>query len=538
MKEKILVVGHKNPDSDSICSAIVYANLKEKLGLDTKPVRLGKINKETEFILNYFGVETPELIETIKPQLKDLRKGVKDVIREEDSLRKVIKLMTEKNYSSLAVVDSENRLKSMLHISEIADAYLEMGAIDIFKNYETTFENLWQALGKEASLVNGIYPKGIIRGNLRGVSELSKIKKGDIVITTLLSKNINNAEKAGAELIIICVDETDVIPDCNVKIPIVRVNNGIFKVFKRISESVPIKSILSDSKFIHFYTNDYIDDVEEIIDNSEQNNFPVVDENGKVVSTIRLKHIMNIEKNEVILVDHNEAPQSIDGIETAKILEIVDHHKFGNFETIEPLMIRAEPVGATSTVIYGLYKEAKIIPSKKMAGLMLSAILSDTLIFKSPTCTQKDINYAKELAKIADIDIESYGMKMLIAGTSLGDITPSEIINIDKKEFSMGKFNVAVAQVNSVDVEGVLEKRDELKKVINDEILEKNYDMFLFMITDIIRNGSKIVALGKAKELVTKGFNIELVEDEAWLDGVVSRKKQIIPFLMDASQMI
>ena len=538
MKEKILVVGHKNPDSDSICSAIVYAELKEKLGMYAKPVRLGKLNKETEFILNYFGVEIPELIDTIKPQLKDLKKGVKDVIKESDSLRKVIKLMTRKNYSSLAVVDDDGKLKNMIHIYEIADAYLEMGAIDIFKNYETTFENLLNSLGKDASIVNGVYPTGIITGNLRGISELSKIKKGDIVITTLFSKNIKNAEEAGAKLVIICVEESDSIPDCNVNIPIIRVNKGIFKVFKRISESVPIKSILSKEKFGHFYISDYIDDVEETINKSKQNNFPVVDENGKVVSTIRLRHILGIEKNEVILVDHNEAPQSINGIETAKILEIVDHHKFGNFETMEPLMIRAEPVGATTTIIYGLYKELNMIPTKKMAGLMLSAILSDTLIFKSPTCTKKDIIFAKELAEIAEVEIKKYGMDMLIAGTSLDESTSFEIINMDKKEFIMGEFNVAVAQVNTVDVEGVLKNKEELEKVINEDILENNYDVFLFMITDIIKNGSKIMVLGNAKELVTKGFNIELENSLAWLEGVVSRKKQIIPYLMDASQII
>jgi len=443
-----------------------------------------------------------------------------------------------KMYSSLPVVDHERKLKNMIHISEIADAYLEMGAIDIFKNYETTFENLLRALGEGASIVNGVYPTGIIEGNLRGVSELSKIKKGDIVITTLLSKNIKNAEEAGAKLVIICVEESDSIPDCDVTVPIVRVNKGIFKVFKRISQSVPIKSILSKKNFDHFYTNDYIDDVEEIMDNSKQNNFPVVDENGKVISTIRLKHIMTIAKNEVILVDHNEAPQAIDGIETAKILEIIDHHKFGNFKTMEPLMIRAEPVGATTTIIYGLYKEAKIIPNKKMAGLMLSAILSDTLIFKSPTCTKKDVKFAKELAELAEVEIEKYGMEMLIAGTSLEDSTAIEIINMDKKEFVMGKFNVAVAQVNTVDVEGLLKNKKELEKVMSEDIIQKKYDVFLLLITDIIKNGSKIIVLGNKQELVEKAFNIKLEDSLGWLEGVVSRKKQIIPYLMDTSQII
>jgi len=536
MKEKILIFGHKNPDTDSICSAIAYSNLKDQLGLNTTPVRLGELNKETEFILDYFNVEKPQLLTTIKPQVKDLTKVEKELIKETDSIQKALEIMTTENYSSLPVVNKNNKLINMVHISEIANAYLEMSTRDIFFDYETTFENVWESLKDFSVILSGIYPTGKIEGRLRGVSELSKISKGDVVITTLFSGHIKNAEKAGAKIIFLCVDKNDQIPDYNINIPIVRVNKGIFKTFKMISQSVPVKSILKHKTFSHFNTTDFIEDIQDIMKESSQTNFPVVNEDGTIFSTIRSKHIMNFGKNEVILVDHNENSQSVDGIETAKILEIVDHHKFGNFETSEPLMIRAAAVGCTCTIIYRLFKEEGIIPDKTIAGLMLSAILSDTLIFKSPTCTPKDIKAAKELANIAGLDYQSYGMKMLIAGTSLEDKTPDEIITMDMKEFSMGNFQTAVAQINTVDIDGLLSNRKNLETAMSAMIEKNSYNLFLLVMTDIVNNGSKILALGDSTELVEKGFNIQLKDGIAWLEGVVSRKKQIIPFLVAASQ--
>jgi len=538
MKDKVLIFGHKNPDTDSICSAIAYSNLKKQLGLDTLPVRLGNLNKETEFILDHFNVEVPELLTTIKPQVKDLTKVEKKFIKETDSLQKALEIMTEEGYSSLPVVNDNNKLENMVHISDIANAYLGMSTRDLFLNFETTYENIWNTLKDDSVLISGTYPTGKIYGKLRGVSELAKIEEGDVVITTLFSGHIEKAEKAGAKIIFLCVDKNDKIPTYDINIPLVRVNRGIFKTFKMISHSVPIKAILNQKNFFHFKTTDYIEEIQDIIKDTNQTNFPVVNEDGTIFSTIRSKHIMNFGRNEVILVDHNENSQSVDGIETAKILEIVDHHKFGNFETSEPLMIRAAAVGCTSTIVYRLYKEEGIIPDKVTAGLMLSAILSDTLIFKSPTCTPKDIEAAKELAEISGLDYQKYGMEMLIAGTSLSDKTPTDIITMDMKEFSMSKYKIAVAQVNTVDIDGLLSNRDQLEAAMNKMIEEKNYDLFLLVMTDIVNNGSKILTLGSIPELVEKAFNVELEDKTAWLDGVVSRKKQIVPFLMSASQAI
>ncbi|MGL4308267.1 MAG: putative manganese-dependent inorganic diphosphatase, partial [Cetobacterium sp.] len=262
-------------------------------------------------------------------------------------------------------------------------------------------------------------------------------------------------------------------------------------------------------------------------------------ENGSVYGTIRTKNLINFTRKKVILVDHNERTQSVDGLQDARILQVVDHHKFANFETDEPVKINAETVGCTCTIIYNLYREAGLNPRKEIAGLLLSAILSDTLLFKSPTCTEKDVQAAKELALLAGLEnFEKYGMDMLIAGTSLGDKTPLEILNMDMKEFSMGGLKVAVAQVNTVDVDGVLAKQEELEIVMNSLSEKNNYNLFLLVITDIVKSGSMALAIGSHPSLVERGFNVKLDNNTAWLEGVVSRKKQIIPFLMAASQSL
>ena len=259
----------------------------------------------------------------------------------------------------------------------------------------------------------------------------------------------------------------------------------------------------------------------------------------KTFGTIRTKNLINFTRKKVILVDHNEFSQSVNGLNDAQILQVIDHHKFANFQTNDPVKITAEAVGCSSTIVYSLFKEAGIVPPKEIAGIMLSAIISDTLLFRSPTCTEKDELTAKELGKIAEIeDIHKYGMEMLIAGTSFDNNTPPEILNLDKKEFNMGGTSMAVAQVNTVDVEGLLKMKPDFENAINSEIKSKGYDLFMFVITDIINSNSTILTYGEKTNLVELAFNKSLVNNEMLLKGVVSRKKQILPFLMAATQSL
>ncbi|MGX6590867.1 putative manganese-dependent inorganic diphosphatase [Cetobacterium ceti] len=536
--EPILIFGHKNPDTDSICSAIALAELKNLTGEQAIPCRLGDISKETEFVLKHFGIETPKLLKTVSGQISDLTHVEKEVISLNDSLKGALNTMTKEHFSSLPVVGANRELKGMIHVSDIANAYLGIDYTDLFKNYHTTYENLISVLKGE--IISGNYPTGKIEGNLKGVSDLKTIKPGDVVVTTSMINGIDDLIQLGAKVIIICCNENDIIdPRPESDCAIMRVNGPLFKTIPLISQSISISSILGNEAFYSFKTEDFLHEIKAIMKESQQSNFPVVTTEGEVYGTIRSKNLINFTKKKVILVDHNERGQSVDGLQDARILQVVDHHKFANFETEEPVKINAETVGCTCTIVYDLFKDAGITPRKEIAGILLSAILSDTLLFKSPTCTEKDIKVARELANLAGLEnFEKYGMDMLIAGTSLGDKTPHEILNMDMKEFTMSGLKVAVAQVNTVDVDGVLAKQGELEEVMNKLIEERNYNLFLLVITDIVKSGSMTLALGSHPSLVERGFNAKLDNNVAWLDGVVSRKKQIIPFLMAASQGI
>ncbi|WP_297487475.1 putative manganese-dependent inorganic diphosphatase [uncultured Cetobacterium sp.] len=532
--EPILIFGHKNPDTDSICSALSLATLKELQGEKAQACRLGNISKETEFVLNKFNIEAPMFLSTVSAQISDLTHIEKKTINHKDSLKKALEIMTKENYSSLPVVNSKNHLKGMIHISEIANAYLNIDYADLFTKYHTTYENLKHVLNGE--VVSGEYPTGQIQANLKGVSEYRNISSGDIVITTTLLDSVDDLIELGVKMIILCCDKEDVILPRDSKTPILRVNGSLFRTIPLISQSISILSILGNEKFYSFSTDDHLIDIKDIMKESSQTNFPVIDNNGEVYGTIRTKNLINFNRKKVVLVDHNEATQSVDGLKDSRIIQVVDHHKFGNFETNEPVRINAETVGSTCTIVYDLYKDADIIPPKEMAGLMLSAILSDTLMFKSPTCTEKDIEVAKELAKIAEVnDFQTYGMDMLIAGTSLSDKTPEEILTMDQKEFTMNGIKLAISQVNTVDVKGLLDQKENLENVMNKTNEVKGYQLSVLVITDIVKAGSMLLVIGDSN-IVEKGFHTQLENNTAWVDGVVSRKKQVVPFLMAASQ--
>ena len=535
--EEILVFGHKNPDMDSICSSIAMANLRKNQKLNVIPCRLGELNKETAFVLKKIGVEAPKRLKTVSAQIKDLNYVEKSTVSVEDSIQEALQLMTKENFSSLPVVDKDQKFKTMLSISDIANTYLEIDYSDLFAKYSTTYENLQEAL--DGKIISGNYPKGEITTNLKEVSELNTLEKGDIVITTSLTDGIDKAIQAGAKVVIVCCGEKDFIsPRVTSECAIMLVKHSFFKSISLISQSISVGGILDTQKvYYSFHKEDFINETRNIMKEVNQTNFPVLEEDGKVFGTIRTKHLIDFNRKKVILVDHNEFSQSVEGIQDAQILEVVDHHKFANFQTNEATKIKTEPVGCTSTIVYSLYKEAKVEVDKTNALLMLSAILSDTLLFKSPTCTSKDVEVAKELAKIASVsDIQEYGMEMLIAGTSFAKASMKEIINQDKKVFPVGDIEIAVAQVNTVQIKELSDRKEEIEKEILHEIGKYGYSLFLFVVTDIINSNSLVFAYGKELELVKNAFGKDVINNEIMLENVVSRKKQIIPFLMTAAQ--
>ena len=535
--EEILVFGHKNPDTDSICSSIAMSNLRKQQGFNAIPCRLGEINKETKFVLDKLGVKSPKLLKTVSAQITDLNYVEKSTISTEDSIKEALDLMTKENFSSLPVIDTEGYFKTMLSISDIANTYLEIDYSDLFSKYSTTFENLKEAL--EGEVISGNYPEGEIASNLKEASELESLKKGDIVITTSLTDGIDKSIQAGARVVIVCCRKGDFIsPRVTSECAIMLVRHSFFKAISLISQSISVGGILNTDKVLfNFNKEDFLSEIRGIMKDANQTNFPVLEDDGKVYGTIRTKHLIDFHRKKVIMVDHNEFSQSVEGIQDAHILEVVDHHKFANFQTNEATKIRTEPVGCTSTIVYGLYKEAKIEPDEKTALLMLSAILSDTLLFKSPTCTSKDVEVAKELAKLAKVDnISEYGMEMLVAGTSMAKSSMKEIINQDKKIFPIGDMEIAVAQINTVQIGELSARKEEIAKEIEHEIGKYGYSLFLFVVTDIINSNSLVFTYGKEIELVENAFKKEVVNNEILLENVVSRKKQIIPFLMTAAQ--
>lgn len=538
MKEEILVFGHKNPDTDSICSSIAMANLRAKQNFNTIACRLGEINKETAFVLEKAGLKAPKLLKTVSAQITDLNYVEKSTICVEDSIQEAMELMTKENFSSLPVVDLDGYFKTMLHISDIANTYLEIDYSDLFSRYNTTFENLLEVLNGE--IISGIYPSGEISTNLKEVSEIDTVEKGDIVITTSLTDGIDRAINAGAKVVIVCCKKNDFIsPRVTSDCAIMVVKHSFFKAISLISQSISVGGILKEAEIISFYKEDFLNDIRNTMKDASQNNFPILEKNGKVYGTIRTKHLIDFNRKKVILVDHNEFSQSVEGIQDAQILEVVDHHKFANFQTNEATKIRTEAVGCTSTIVYSLYKEAKIVPEEKIALLMLSAIISDTLLFKSPTCTSKDIETAKELAELANIkDIKEYGMEMLMAGTSFVKAAMKDIINQDKKVFAVNDSEIAVAQVNTVSIEELSKREEEIKREIEHEIGKYGYSLFLFVITDIINSNSLVFVYGKNLELIEEAFQKDIKDNKLMLEKVVSRKKQIIPHIMASAQNI
>lgn len=536
MKEEILVFGHRNPDTDSICSSIAMANLRKKQGFNTLACRLGEINKETSFVLDKAGIKLPQLLKTVSAQITDLNYVEKNTICVEDSIQEAMELMTKENFSSLPVVDIEGNFKTMLRISDIANTYLEIDYSDLFSKYSTTFENLIEVLNGE--IISGIYPKGEISSNLKEVSELDTVERGDIVITTSLTDGIDRAIRAGAKVVIVCCKKNDFIsPRVTSECAIMVVKHSFFKAISLISQSISVGGILKDTPLVSFNKEDFLHEIRDIMKDASQNNFPILEKDGKVYGTIRTKHLIDFNRKKVIMVDHNEFSQSVDGIQDAQILEVVDHHKFANFQTNEATKIRTEAVGCTSTIVYSLYKEADIIPEQKIALLMLSAIISDTLLFKSPTCTGKDISTAKELAEIAGVkDIKEYGMEMLMAGTSFAKAEMKSIINQDKKVFAINEREIAVAQINTVSIEDIEKREAEIKKEIEHEIGKYGYSLFLFVVTDIINSNSLAFVYGDNLELIEEAFQKEIKDNKLMLENVVSRKKQIIPYIMVSAQ--
>lgn len=535
-KETVYITGHKNPDTDSICSAIAYAELKNRTTeLQAIPIRTGEINKETRFVLDYFNVNAPAYMDTMAPQVVDLDFDRTYGVSEDISLKKAHEILKETHMNSIPIVDNEDFLKSIVSLSAITDTYMEVWDDKILGRSKTSLTNILEALMAEVYYI----PKktrpftGSMKVFSNTIGDENGIEENDIVIVGKNEEEQIDAINSKASLVILCdsanFDEKNIeIAEKN-NVTIIGTNSDSFMTARLLPQSIPISYIMEDKNLIYFHLDDFIEDVKSVVSESRHRSYPVVDHQGKVVGTLSRYHLIGDNKKNLILVDHNEPGQTIDGIKYANILEIIDHHRVSAVTTDTPIYFRNMPLGSTATIIGLMYFELGLTPTREIAGLLSSAIISDTLLFKSPTSTNTDRAVLDRLAKIADINPEEYALEMFKAGTTFEKTKPTELLNRDVKIFTIKDELVRVAQAFTMEIGTMAEYKDRLITRMGELLQEQKEDIYILILTDIFEEMSEILIVGKYGEEIAKEFGQKLVDNSFIAKGVLSRKKQVIP---------
>lgn len=542
MAETVYITGHKNPDSDSICSSIAYAEFKNKFENKYIPVRQGKLNQETEFILKYFNVPTPEYIETVKTQVSDLNIDKAVHVSKDVSIKTAWMTIQKYRIKTLPIVDESERLIGIVTLSDITKKYMDINENNMIAKSKTTLKNIIETIN--GNLVFGckqmLNTSGKVVITAMSTENLKPfINKNDIVITGDKEDVQIASIELGANILIITgnsnISKNTLDKAKELNCILIATNYDTYTTSRLISQSVPVEYVMTTEKIVSFNLDDFIDEIKDKMLQTRYRSYPVVDNNNKIKGLISRYHLISQNKKKVILLDHNEKSQSIDGIEEADIIEIIDHHRVGDIETKKPVYFINRPVGSTATIIANLYFENDITPTKKTAGLMCAAILSDTLKFKSPTSTHVDKITANKLAEIAGIDIDDFAQKMFKAGTSLKDKTPEEIFYQDFKDFNLSKYKIGIGQVTTMDLSSIEKMKKPIIEYMKKVCKDKNYDLLVLLLTDIINEGSELIYVGSRKELISKAFNINSESSSIYLPGVVSRKTQVVPPLSTAA---
>ena len=538
MKNVIYVTGHRNPDSDSIGAAFGYAEFKNKLGSEIPaiPVRLGAINSETQFILDYFGAKAPEYLETVKLKVGDLDIDTIDAVMPEVSLQSAWNIMKKNKVKSLPVTDSNKHLVGVLSISNLTSSYMDIWDNEILSKSNTTLGNILGTLSAKelcSPSNNPTFPGKIAVVAMQPDSMKGIINAGDIAIVGDRPEIHAELINLGVSLIIITGSHnlsSELLEKAKKEnITVISTPHDSFTASRLIVQSIPVSYVMASENLISFSVDELVDDIKNKMVETRFRSYPVTDLDGKVIGTISRYHLISDFKKRLIQVDHNERGQSVDGIEEAEVVEIIDHHRVADIQTSNPIYFRNEPLGSSSTIVAKCFFENEITPSKETAGLLCGAIISDTLLFRSPTCTEQDKIICTKLAKIAGIEnIDAFAKEMFKAGTSLQGKTVEEIFNQDFKPFVIGETKIGVAQVNTMDIEGFMPLKEEMLTYMNKQSSDENYDMLLLLLTDILNEGSQILTVGNI-EIVEKTFNVKVNENTAFLPGVLSRKKQVIP---------
>lgn len=545
-ERKVYVVGHKNPDTDSICSAIVYAALKTKLtGREYEPRRAGQLNEETQYVLERFGVKVPKLLTDLKQQVRDVELKEVEGLRSSVSIRTAWEKMQEYNIHTLPVT-RDRKLEGLITIGDIAKTYMEVYDSTILSKARTQYRNIARAVDGE--VVTGNEHSYLLKGKV-AIAASSKILMSDFIDQDdlVIMGNRKDAQQCAvdrnASCMVVCqnapISESIIRQAEEKQIVIIRTSHDTFTAAQHINQSIPVKYFMTRDHLVTFRMKDYLDDVKEVMAKKRFRDFPIVDNKGKFVGLISRRRLLNVRKKQVVLVDHNEKNQAVDGIEEADVLEIIDHHRLGSsIETMGPVFFRNQPVGCTATIVYQMYQEECILVEPVHAALLCSAIISDTLMFRSPTCTPLDEQAARALAKIAGVEIETLAQEMFNAGSNLRGKSAEEICFLDFKQFTVNDTVFGVGQVNSMSAEELEEIRDIVGPHLEKARNSHGLNMIFFMLTNIITESSELLCSGpEAREKILNAYDLPEDTERIRLKGVVSRKKQLVPTLVGSLQV-
>ena len=543
---KVVVIGHRNPDTDSICSAIAYAELKNKTSdLVCEARRAGKMNQETEFVLKKFGVTPPRMCTDVNPKIRDVDYRQAPGIPGSTSLRKAWEIMRDQKIDTLAVTDADNELQGVITVKDIATANMDLFDTGILAKSRTSYRNILETLG--GTMVVGSEDAVCTTGHIRigtATPEMleSNVEKGDIVILTNRYESQLCAIEKEASLIILCngakVGRTIQHIAAETGVAVMTAPCDTYAAGKLISQCAPISYYMTRDDIMKFTLVTPVADVTRVMAKVRHRYFPILDEEGKYCGMISRRNIINLRKRRIILVDHNEATQAVEGFDQAEILEIIDHHRIGSLQTSGPVYFRNQPVGCTATIVTQMYDENGVEIPQKTAGLLLAAILSDTLVFRSPTCTPMDVGAANRLAKIAGVEINEFANEMFEAGEKLDGKTAEEVFLQDFKVFMCGDIRFGVAQGSYMTRKNLLAAETLLKPYLEEARNKQNVEDIYMLLTDVPKEESVVICNGRyAAEVLAEGFDTQPDADGSWiLPGVVSRKKQFIPALMTAYQ--
>lgn len=547
----VLITGHKNPDTDSICAAISYSRLKNKINNTDRyiPCRAGNPNAETSFVLEHFKVDAPLLLDNVKTQVSDIAYRKTPGVSKNMSLKQAYQMMRDGHVVTLPAVNQNGILEGLITMSDIAKSYMNVYDSAIISTAETPFKNILETL--EATLITGDANRNCQDGKVLIAAANPEmmnyyIEPHDIVILGNRAESQLSALDNGADCIIICEGA-----NASPTIKALAEQNGMiimvtsydaYTAARLINQSIPISFFMTKEGILSFEEEDTVDEIKDVMAKKRHRDFPVISKDGRYLGMLSRRNLLGASGKQVIMVDHNELGQALDGMENAEILEIIDHHRLGTIQTLGPVYFRNQPLGCTSTIVYLMYQENKVEIDSQTAGLMMSAIISDTLLFRSPTCTKTDEMAGRALAEIAGVDIEKYAMEMFSAASDLKQKTDREIFYQDFKTFTAGDIHFGVSQVSSLNEEELLSLKPRLFHFAKEALGEENLDMAFVMLTNILKQDTLLLAVGhRADSLIQNAFLLEPKKESfdfsgeevegftAVLENVVSRKKQLIP---------